>query len=161
MFTLRDSVCIEASREQVWSVLERIEDIPLWSSAVVAAQALSGHERGVGAQRVCEVRGGIRITERWREWNEGRSFTYEGHGLPGVISASNTWSIEAYSSERTLLHTEATVVLKGGRLARVAEPIAKFQSRRMGRKALAAFKYLAETGAAPDLKTRQRAPTHC
>jgi hypothetical protein len=115
----------------------------------------------VGAERVCNLRGGIRITERWRDWDEGQSFTYEGHGLPGVASARNTWSIEQYSTERTLLHTEATVALRGGPLAKLAEPIAKFQSRRIGRKALAAFKDLAETGAAPDLKARSRAPARC
>jgi hypothetical protein len=161
VLTLHDSVCIEATRDRVWSVLQRIEDIPLWSAAIVAAHARPGHERGVGAERVCDLKGGLRVIERWRDWNEGNSFTYEGHGLPGVSSATNTWSIEEHSTDRTLLHTEAIVVFKGGPLARLVEPFAKLQSRRMGRKALAAFKHLAETGTAPDLKKRTRAPSRC
>ena len=41
---------------------------------------------------------------------------------------------------------------RGGRLGRLASPIVAWQSRRMGRRALAAFKFLAEHGRAAPVR---------
>ncbi|MEP2426106.1 MAG: hypothetical protein ABJH99_08825, partial [Tateyamaria sp.] len=40
--------------------------------------------------------------------------------------------------------TQADVVLKGGRLGRLLEPLLRLASRKMGSQSLAAFKYLVE-----------------
>ena len=70
--------------------------------------------------------------------------------------ARNTWSVEPFG-DRTLLMTDAEVIVKGDRVGRVLEPLIKMQSHRMGRRALAALKALIETGKAPDLR-RSRGP---
>lgn len=161
MFKLTMTVCIEAPPGSVWEALARLEDIQLWSGPVITAACEPGRERGVGAERVCELIGGIKLTERWLYWDEGRSFMYEGHGLPGVEQARNTWKVVPHG-EKTLLHTEAEVSLKGGLLGRLLEPVAKLQSRRMGRQSLGALKYLVENGfTRTDLPARLPAPATC
>jgi hypothetical protein len=154
-------VCINAPATAVWESLARIEDIPLWSRGIISARTVPGRERGIGAERICQLVGGITLTERWLAWHDGASFSYEGHGLPGVRLARNTWTVEPHGTQ-TILRSAAQVELKGGLLARLVDPIAKRQARRMGRQALGAFKYLVETGQAPsDLSLRLPAPAVC
>jgi len=161
MFKLTMTVCIEATPGSVWEALARLEDIRLWSRPVISATCEPGRERGVGAERVCQLAGGIQLTERWLRWDEGRSFTYEGHGVPGVEQARNTWTVLPHGS-KTLLRTEAEVSLKGGLLGRLLEPVARVQSRRMGRQSLGALKYLVETGFSRiDLPARLPTPATC
>jgi Polyketide cyclase / dehydrase and lipid transport len=161
LLRLYGSVCVDVPVDRVWAALARLEDIVLWSSAVRNAVCPVGRERGVGAERVCELAGGIELVERWTAWDEGRSFTYEGAGVPMLAVARNTWSVEPVG-DRTLLVTEAEVIIKGGRVGRVLEPFVKVQSRRMGRRALAALKILIETGDAPDRRfTRGPIPATC
>ncbi|MBO0839163.1 MAG: hypothetical protein J2P28_27135, partial [Actinobacteria bacterium] len=50
-FDMTATVCIEAPADEVWRCLARIEDIPLWSRAIISASTVPGHERGVGAER--------------------------------------------------------------------------------------------------------------
>lgn len=84
MVSLVDSVCIDAPVEEVWRRLSQLEDIQLWSSAVVAARCEGPVSRGVGAERTCDLKGGVTITERWLAWDEGRSFTYERLPAPSA-----------------------------------------------------------------------------
>ena len=161
VFNVTVTVCVDAPAAAVWDYLARIEDISLWSRGVISARAVAGRERGVGAERVCQLVGGITLTERWLAWNDGVSFTYEGHGLPGVRVARNIWTVEPHDTQ-TILRSEAHVQLKGGLLARLLDPIARRQSRRLGRQALGAFKYLVETGRTPDdLSVHLPAPAAC
>jgi Polyketide cyclase / dehydrase and lipid transport len=145
------SVCIDASAGVVWARLAKLEDIRLWSEAVLDARCEGALSQGVGAERTCDLRGGITIRERWLAWNEGRSFTYEGLGIPLVARASNEWTVQP-EGDQTLLTSEAEVVLKGGRLGRLLEPIFTFQLNRVGPRTLAAFKYLVEHGEPPKVK---------
>jgi uncharacterized membrane protein len=161
VFSLAATVCIDAPVAAVWDHLARIEDIPLWSRGIISARTVPGHERGMDAVRICQLVGGITLTERWLAWNEGASFSYEGHGLPGVRVARNTWTVESHGTQ-TIVRSEAHVQLKGGPLARLLDPIARRQACRMGRQALGALKYLVETGQAPaDLSVRLPAPASC
>ena len=69
--------------------------------------------QGVGAERICELTGRQTITERWVAWEEGRSFTYEGFGIPLMKRAVNRWSVLP-QGEKTLLTSEAELEVKGG-----------------------------------------------
>jgi hypothetical protein len=97
------------------------------------------------------------IRERWLACEEGRSFSYEGVGVPRVSRARNTRTVQP-ESERTLLTSEAEVVLKGGRLGRLLEPLIARQIRGMGRRSLAAFTYLVEHGEPPPVRHARLAP---
>jgi hypothetical protein len=154
MIRLFGSVCIDAPAEVVWARLARLEDIRLWSEAVLDARCEGAISRGVGAERTCDLRSGVTIRERWVSWNEGRSFAYEGVGIPLVAHARNEWTVQA-EGEQTLLISQADVVLKGGFLGRRLEPIVAYQFRRIGPRTLAAFKYLAEHGEPPRVRHAQ------
>jgi hypothetical protein len=145
------SVCIEAPAEDVWARLARLEDIRLWSEAVLDARCEGALSQGVGAERTCDLRGSIAIHERWLAWDEGRSFTYEGVGIPLVSRARNEWTVQP-EGDQTLLTSQAEVVLKGGPLGRLLEPIVAYQLNRIGPRTLTAFKYLIEHGEPPRVK---------
>ncbi len=151
MINLLGSVCIEAPAREVWAGLARLEDIQLWSEAVVDARCEGAISQGVGAERTCDLVGGITIKERWLAWEEGRSFAYEGVGIPLVARARNEWTVHA-EGERTLLTSRAEVVLKGGFVGKLLEPLVAYQLNRIGPRTLAAFKYLMEHGEPPQGK---------
>jgi hypothetical protein len=146
-----ESACINAPAADVWAVLARLEDIRLWSEAVVDARCEGAVSRGVGAERTCDLRGGITITERWLAWDEGRSFTYEGVGIPLVAHARNEWTLYP-KGDQTLLASRAEVVLRGGLLGRLLEPIVRRQISRVASRTLAAFAYLVKHGEAPTVR---------
>ncbi len=100
--------------------------LPGRSEAVLDAGCEGTHSQGVGAERTCDLRGGITIRERWLAWKEGGSFTYEGLGIPLVARARNEWTVQP-EGDQTLLLSQAEVILKGGPLRRLLEPILTFQ----------------------------------
>lgn len=162
MITVESSVCIAAPVDDVWAQLVRLEDIRLWSEAVLYAHCPGPIAEGVGAERTCQLRGGIKISEHWLQWDNGHSFTYEGSGIPGVLSARNRWSVAPVGTQ-TQLRSLAEVQLKGGRLARLLEPLVARQTRRVGLRTLAAFKYLVEQGEPPPVRHARlvTAPATC
>jgi hypothetical protein len=162
VIVLEASVCIDAPAPLVWAVLARIEDIKLWSEAVRDSRCEGPVLRGVGAERTCDLAGGITITERWLAWDEGRSFTYEGRGLPLVATARNQWTVQP-EGDQTLLTSHAEVVLKCGRLGRLLEPVLRLQFARMGPRTLAAFKHVVEHGEPPRVRHAKlpRIPASC
>ncbi len=151
MINLSASVCIDAPPHEVWAALARLEDIRLWSEAVRDARCEGEVSQGVGAERTCDLAGGITIKERWLAWDEGRSFVYEGSGIPLVECALNEWAVQREGS-RTLLTSRAELALKGGIFGKLLEPIVRYQIRRVGPRTLAAFKYLVEHGEPPQVK---------
>ncbi|GAC1530368.1 MAG: hypothetical protein NVS2B16_37330 [Chloroflexota bacterium] len=145
MIKVAASVCIEAPASIVWARLARLEDIQLWSDAVLHASCDGALSHGVGAERTCQLPGNRTIREHWTAWDEGRSFTYEGHGIPLLKRARNQWSVIP-QGDKSLLTSEAEVEIKGGVFGRLLEPILGPVLRRMAPGALAGFKYLVEHG---------------
>jgi hypothetical protein len=162
MVKLFASVCIEAPAALVWERLARLEDIQLWSDAVLHARCEGARSRGVGAERTCALVGNHTIRERWVAWDEGRSFQYEGFGLPLVKRAVNRWSVLP-QGERSLLTSEAELEFKGGIFGRALALVMAPLMRRIAPGALAGFKYLVEHGQPYTGKAAQlpRASTSC
>ncbi len=148
MINLEVSICIEAPIGRTWRWLADLEAISLWSAAVLRARC-PGERSGVGAERICDLRGGVVLRERWLEWEEGRSFTYEGRGLPLVERATNRWVLTA-AGERTLLTSSSTVRLKGGATGRLLDPAIRLFARRTAARSFLPFKFLVEHGRAFD-----------
>lgn len=155
------SVCVDAPAREVWTVLADLPRITEWAPGIRSARCPTGRESGVGAVRHCELTGGIELVEQWTNWVDGVSFTYEGAGLPGVRLARNTWTVEAVDSTKTVLRSDAHVVLRGARRDRLLSGVLRWQARRAGARSLGAFKHLVETGTAPAPGHRHRAPATC
>ncbi len=119
---LYSSACIDASVKETWKVLSLIENIHLWSEPIETSFCSGDISRGVGAERTCELKGNITIYEKWIDWDEGKSFTYLGFNLPLTKSAKNTWSVISENG-KTLLTSEAEIVLKGGIFGKLIEPL--------------------------------------
>ena len=145
MITLSATACIDAPAQAVWKQLAELEGISRWAPSIRKAHCAGARSRGIGAERTCELVGDLTITERWTAWDEGRSFTYEGSGLPLVKRAMNTWSVRP-DGDRSMLVSEALVELKGGAFGRMFEPVFAAIFRRMAPDSLAAFKYVVEHG---------------
>src|SRR5712691_9682560 len=159
MIKLFASVCIEAPAETVWARLAKLEDIQLWSEPIVHARCEGPLSQGVGAERTYELAGNLTIKERWVAWDEGRSFAYEGFGIPLMKRAANRWSVLP-QGERSLLTSEAELEMAGGVLGRLVEPVLALLLQRIVPSALAPFKYFVEHGHPYEGKTSElpRAP---
>ncbi|VAW57174.1 hypothetical protein MNBD_GAMMA07-394 [hydrothermal vent metagenome] len=142
---LKMSACIDAPKEKVWAVLANVENVNLWIAPIISAHCEGDTRKGVGTVRVCKLKGNMTVQEKWIEWNEGHSYTYQAFGAPLVKKAINTWSIKSVNG-KALLTTESTVELKGKVFGKLLEPLMLLVSKRMGADSLAAIKYLIETG---------------
>lgn len=162
MIKISASVCIEAPANIVWAQLAKLEDIQMWSEAVLHARCDGAVSQGVGAKRTCELAGNHIIKEHWVAWDEGRSFTYEGFGVPLMKRAANRWSVIPHG-EKSLLTSEAELEIRGGVFGRMLEPILGPLMRRMAPNALAGFKYLVEHRHPYDGKAAElpKAPATC
>jgi carbon monoxide dehydrogenase subunit G len=157
---LKNCICIDATPESVWSVLSDLENVALWVDAIEHAKCDPGLNSGIGARRTCTLTNGQTIHESWTAWDEGHGFAYEGQGLRGLKRASNAWTIEGVG-DQTLLCSDAVVEFSGvfgALLGYLARPLFV----RMGRRSLAAFKYLVEQGqSAPSGARLQIGPMAC
>jgi len=147
MLKLTGSVYIESSIKETWSYLSDLERISEWSEIILSAECTGENKRGVGAERVCNLKNNIKITEKMVAWENERTFTYQALGLPLVKIAENKWSLEE-SNGITKVVSESVVILRGGALGRVLEPLMSIMSKRMCLASLASFKYLVENGGA-------------
>ena len=145
MIRIINTVCIEASMETVWKALSNLENVTLWAEPILEAHCSGVARRGVGAERICKLRGNMTIHEKWISWDEGNSFSYIGYGMPLIKSAKNTWSIKSENG-KTLLTSDAEIEFKGGIFGKLLEFATATAMRRMGPPTLAAFKYWAENG---------------
>ncbi len=144
MIKIRNSVCIEAPAPRVWHYLSKIEAIEHWVPAIRRVHCETERMRGVGAVRICELEK-FNVREEFLEWEEGRSFKYRGTGAPMMAWATNRWTIEPIG-EKTLVVSESELVVKGGVLGRLLEPIVYLAVRLGLPNSLAPLKYYVETG---------------
>jgi len=159
---LKMTACIDAPKEKVWEVLADIANVHLWVAPIISAHCKNDELNRVGTIRTCNLKGNMTIQEKWIEWNEGDSYTYQAFGAPLIKSAKNKWSVK-FINGKTLLTTESLVELKGGIFGKILEPLMTLASKRMGNDSLAAIKYLIETGEPYKKKFSRlpRAPITC
>ena len=65
--------------------------------------------------------------------------------MPLIERATNRWTLHSEDG-KTLVVSEAKIVLKGGVLGRLLEPIMRRPMKAMGPRTLASLKYLVEKG---------------
>jgi len=146
MIELTNSACIEASTDKVWVVLADLEGVHTWVEPIKSARCIDGKSRGLGAIRVCDLSGGISITEEWTAWDEGKSFEYIAVGMPLIERATNRWELHREKGDKTLLISHAEIILKGGVFGKLLEPVMRPVMKAMGPRTLASLKHLVEHG---------------
>ena len=144
MLTIENSACIAASIEQVWGALADLEKVSVWAGPILHARC-EGSAEGVGALRVCQLKGNVEIRERWTRWVPGASFTYVGEGMPMVECATNTWSVREENG-KVRVTSVAEITFKWGLLGRLLEVPMGAMMKRVGPRALAGLKFWIETG---------------
>ncbi len=95
MMKMSASVCVDAPVKKVWDLLSKLDGIQDWSGSIHRSYCEGDQTSGVNAVRVCELSRNVTIKETVIAWEEGRSFTYTGQGIPLLNHAQNTWSVEA------------------------------------------------------------------
>lgn len=145
MIRLTNVGCIDAPVEKVWAVLADLEAVDRWVEPIKRAHCGKDKSYGVGASRVCELSNGLSVTEHWTEWEEGRSFAYEASGMPMVRRATNRWTLHSENG-KTLVTSEAEIVLKGGLFSRPLEFLMRPMMKSLGPRTLAALSYFVEHG---------------
>jgi len=130
MIKLSVSVCIDAPASKVWAALSELDEIHVWNESIHRSYCQSDQHRGVDAVRVCELGGNVTVKETIIAWEEGRSFTYTGQGVPLIKRAVNTWRI-AERGGQTLL-TSSQRWRSKGYLWRLIEPILLAASQNVG-----------------------------
>ncbi|MCR4265933.1 SRPBCC family protein [Nitratireductor sp. ZSWI3] len=144
MLRMRSSVCIEAPAVRVWQCLSAIENIDYWVPAINRAYCETDQKAGVGAVRICHL-DKFDVREEFLEWEEGRSFKYRGVGAPMMAWATNRWRVEPVG-DKTLVTSDVEMMVKGGVLGRLLEPIIYLALRLGLPNGLAPLKYYVETG---------------
>lgn len=70
MPSIEQRISIDAPTDRVWSALGDFGGIDNWSPVINHSASTDGAERGVGAERSCEVKGlFLDVVERTTEWN--------------------------------------------------------------------------------------------
>jgi len=142
----RQTILIEASPERVWAMLVDAQRLPEWNADVVAVEDVTGplDRAGAGYTQVFtaggrEVRGRFEIlsAERFRS-REMRAT------LPMMSSAVGRDTLEPVG-DATQLTVELEFELKGGRVARMGEPLLAKRLEAALAKSGAALKQLLES----------------
>ena len=72
MLKIISSVWIDSSLEETWSYLSDLEILHDWSEAILKSECMGTVKRGIGAERICNLKNNISITEKIVEWEEGK-----------------------------------------------------------------------------------------
>ena len=81
--TLKKTITIRASPQQVWRHISNVMGLAAWADGVTQVRRLSDKTRGIGAVRLISFADGNTVEEHIVAWNSGESFTYVAtHGLP-------------------------------------------------------------------------------
>lgn len=141
---IRVGVDIACPREDVWALLERIEDHVRWMADAEAITFRTSRRRGIGTEFVCRTRVGPLRTDDVMtvvEWDEPKAIGIVHRGL---VTGSGRFTLTAAPPGGTRLEWQETLrfpLRAGGPLGELlASPVL----RRIWRGNLGRFKELAE-----------------
>lgn len=96
MAKLYNQITIDASPEQVWSVLANIEELEKYDPVVARSSAISENKSGIGAMRRCDVRPKGFFKEKVVQWQPYDALAFEliECTLP-VHSSKHSYTLQA------------------------------------------------------------------
>ena len=81
--TIKKTITIKASKDNVWRKISNIVGLPSWLPDVTKTEYLSMRKKDVGAVRLITFADGNKIEEHIVAWEKGEYFTYVAtEGLP-------------------------------------------------------------------------------
>ena len=72
---IQDDIVVNASKDKVWEILSKLDNIHEYGGDVTAATITSDEATGVGASRTCTMMDGGLLDEVVTEWTDGASYT--------------------------------------------------------------------------------------
>lgn len=147
MPTIADHVHIDATPDQVWDLLADFGAAERYVPGVLRSWTVTESPSGVGAQRRCDIKGGM-LLEEVTAWQEGRGYTVELRESSGVPLQSMCvqFRLEA-SPPGTALHQTMVYRSKGGVAAPLLDRVSRRMLSRAQRESLAGVKQLSEEAA--------------
>ncbi|MBK6696061.1 MAG: SRPBCC family protein [Myxococcales bacterium] len=123
MTVLENSIRINASPEDVWSVLGKLDALHEYDPGVTLAKILDGAPAGVGAARQCDLAPGGWFRERVTSWQPAETIGFELYecALP-VKSLRHTYTLEKAGDE-TVVRQRMEYELKFGPLGKVMDAL--------------------------------------
>jgi len=112
MVKITNQVQINAPKSKVWEIVSDFGNVSRWGPLVTQSATLSQNNKGLGAERSCEVLQLGRITEKVIGWDEGNSITIDVKGVPGVYSLVNQSKLSG-EGDQTVVTSETEVDIKG------------------------------------------------
>ena len=107
---ITETVRIEASKEQVWSVLADFGGVAKFHPGLRSSRATSDANSGQGATRQCELHPMGVIQERIAEWRDGEEMLieiYEGRNMPPLDFTTTRARLSVHADGDTALVTMA------------------------------------------------------
>jgi len=77
MTTIHHEIAAACSPERIWEVLSDLQAVERYNPTVRSATLKGTLRRGVGAERVCDLRPKGRVVERVTHWEDGRAVGLE------------------------------------------------------------------------------------
>ena len=115
MLTIDSTIEINAPIDQVWKKLAKLDDVQHWAGNVETSRYATDQTEGVGAKRVCEVKGLGTLEETFTDWKDGETLTYAVEGMPRVVKhVQNTWRLEQITPERTRVFSQIQLQTRYG-----------------------------------------------
>ncbi|MCB0154573.1 MAG: SRPBCC family protein [Anaerolineae bacterium] len=137
---------IEATKEQVWSILADLETIQNYNPVVARSYYTSQTKEGVGATRHCDFSPMGSVEERVVSWKDGECYSvevYESRMMPIIVTAH--FHLHAQGG-RTTVKLVMDYKMKGGKLGALAEKPMQPQVAKMAESMLSGLKRYVETG---------------
>lgn len=146
-FHIRADLIVHASASEVWKVIADFSAVDTWAPQVTTSYAIGEQDRGVGAQRHCDIKGFGSIQEEITEWIDGRSLTYRVTPLGPLGVSYNRWTVDEVSDSSCAVVVELGYNVRFGVIGRLMH--ASMMRRKLQQafpKSLEALKARAETG---------------
>ncbi|MEW6683382.1 MAG: SRPBCC family protein [Nitrospirota bacterium] len=153
MTILENSIRIDASPEQVWSVLASLDALDRYDPGVTKSEIVTSSREGPGAARRCDLAPGGWFTERVVDWIPSRALSFELFECTLPVRRLRHSYTLAPDSSGTIVHQRMEYELKFG-------PVGKLMDALMVRKKwnagiqgfFSGLKHYVETGRRPSGK---------
>jgi len=122
MTTVVTARLIHARAEKVWSVISDFNNVDRFHPFVASADAITEREKGVGAQRQCNLYNNSSAIEEVVAWDEGRSFTVAlRNAKPPFGDTVGKMGVDVIDASTSRVYVETTYVPAWGRAGRVLD----------------------------------------